>query len=242
MPDDQSRHLRAVALEPRRIVGVRPRDGAPFGVEHVGPLEKPVPDVGMRDVEAGVEQRDRDPAPVEARNAGLLGSPPRPRREGLAAQLIRRERGRIGRTDGIDARHVAVALEQRERSAVDRGREAVEGSRVDEVGDELDPLARQPRRDLLLACEGGGRPAPHRRLGCVPARLGHAIGERRVLEDDDHPLADGDGAPFAVDEPTPGRGAPFDRRRRGWAPWPPPAASSATATTSPAASLRRSGP
>ena len=138
----------------------------------------------------------------------------RPPARSPAAQLIRRERRRIRRADGIHARHVAVALEQRERSAVDRGREAVEGSRVDEVGDELDPLARQPRRDLLLARQSGGRPAPHGRLGCVPARLGHAIGERRILEDDDHPLADGDGAPLAVDETTPGRRASFDRPAR----------------------------
>ena len=193
---------------------MRPSNGAAFRVEHVGSVEKPVPDVGMGDVDAGVEQRDRDPAPVEAGNPGLLRSPSAARLERLAAQLIRRERGRIGRTDGIHARHVTVALEQRERPAVDRGREAVEGARVDEVGDELDPLARQPRRDLLLACEGGRRPAAHRRLGCMAARLGHAIGERRILEDDDHPLADGDGAPLAVDEPAPRCGTPFDRADR----------------------------
>ena len=204
----------SVALEPRRVVGVGARDRATLGIEHVDPLEKPVPDVGVRDVDAGVEQRDRDAAPVEARDARQLGPAPGAPREGLAAQLVRRERGRIGRTDGIHAGHVAVALEQRERSAVDRSREAVEGSRVDEVGDELDPLARQPRGDLLLAGERGGRPAPHRRLGCPPARLGHAIGERRVLEDDDHPLADGDGAPLAVDEATPGRRTSFDRAAR----------------------------
>ena len=192
---------------------MRPRDGARLRVEHVGPVEEPVSDVGVSDVDAGVEQRDRDPAPVEARDASLLGPPPGARSKGWPPSSSCGERGGIGRADGIHARHVAVALEQRERPAVDGCREAVEGSGVDEVGDELDPLARQPHGDLLLAREGCGRPAPHGRLGRPSACLRHPIGERRILEHDDHPLADGDRAAFAVGEAAPGRRAALDRDR-----------------------------
>ena len=60
----------------------------------------------------------------------------------------------------------------------------------------------------------------------MAARLGHAVGERRVREDDDHPLADGDGRPLAVDEPAPGRRAPSSTGRD-------------RATSTLAASLRR---
>ena len=139
---------------------------------------------------------------------------PPPGRERAAPQLRRRERGRVGGANRIDAEHVRVPLEQRERAAVDRRREAVERARVDEVRHQLDPLAREPRRDLLLRRQRPGRPLAHRRLGRRAAGLGHAVGERRVLEHDDHPLADRDRGPVAVDEPTPCGGAVLGRDGR----------------------------
>ena len=102
------------------------------------------------------------PLPSKPGMPASSGRRPAPRANAWPLQLARRERGRIGRPDGIHAGHVGVTLEQRQRSAVDGGGEPVERTGVDEVGDELDPLARQPRGDLLLPGERGGRPAAHR--------------------------------------------------------------------------------
>ena len=68
---DQPGQLRSVPLEPRRLVRVRAGDPAALGVEHVEPVQQPVADERVRDVDAGVEEGDGDAAAVEARDAHL---------------------------------------------------------------------------------------------------------------------------------------------------------------------------
>ena len=210
---DQPGQLGSVPLEPRRLVRVRAGDPAALGVEHVEPVQQPVADERMRDVDAGVEKRDGDAAAVEARDADLRAAAPAGRERVARAAPRARERSRVGGPNRIDAEHVRVPLEQRERASVDRRREAVERARVDEVRHQLDALAREPRGDLLLRRQCPGRPLAHRRLGRRASGLGHPVGERRVLEHDDHPLADRDRGAVAVDEPAP-RGRAVLRPRR----------------------------
>jgi hypothetical protein len=166
----------------------------------------------VRRVDAGVQQRDRDARPVVAGDARHRPA------SCLEPELVPLEwlcRGgcRIGDANGVDADDVLVAFEQRERARVEHGGEAVQRPRVDEVRDDLHALLREPRRDLLLACEGGRSPRPHLALGRLPARAPYTFGQRRVAQDDDRPLADGNGGAVAVDESPPRGGAGVDHRR-----------------------------
>ena len=160
--------------------------GVGLRVEHVEPRRAArSADVRVREVDAGVEQRDRDPASVEAGDADRSGRRPPPRRESVAVELVRRssEAG-IGRADR-DRRPARRGRARASASALASSarREAVEGTRVDEVsGSSGSPSQREPRSDLLLAGERGCRP---RRARCssvaMPARRRrHAIGERRL--------------------------------------------------------------
>ena len=140
----------------------------------------------------------------------------------------------------VDTEHVLVALEQCERPSVDRCREAVERPRVDEIRHELDPLTRQPRRDLLLRCQCPGRPLPHRRLGrsAPPASAIRSAREgflsTTIIR---WPIAIAARSPSTKPRHA---AAPSSAATGDWALWPPPARS-ATTIASPAASLRRSG-
>ena len=144
----------------------------------------------------------------------------RPRRARTSLGSAReRERGRIRGTHGIDADDVRLALEQGERARVDRRREAVERARVDEVGDRAgSPRARASPRSASVRRATAAVQCAHLGLARLAARLGDPVGERRVLEDDDHALADGDVAPLAVDEAAPGRRAGGGRIARGAVP------------------------
>ena len=84
--DEQARDLRAVALEPHRLVGVRARERATVGIEHVDAVEQPVADERVRHVDAGVEQGDRHAAAVESRQP-QVGPPAAADRVGRREEL-----------------------------------------------------------------------------------------------------------------------------------------------------------
>ena len=132
--------------------------------------------------------------------------------ETASAASLDRGRG-IGDAHRIDPGHVRIAFEQGERPCVERGREAAERARVDELGHDLNALAREPRADLLLACECRRGPAPHLRLAALTSGRLDLVRERQVAEDDDHPLPHRDTAAVAVDEATPARRSRLRRQR-----------------------------
>ena len=129
--DDQSRHLRPVALEHRRLVRFRRGFRARIAADGVDPGRHASPQEGLRAVDAGVEQRDRHAAPVDV-GESKLGRMSDPRRQ--VGDALRGNGGRIRGADGIHAGDFRRALEQREPIGVERGREAVDDSRVAVLG------------------------------------------------------------------------------------------------------------
>ena len=202
---EQARELRPVPLDACGLLRMLARECATVRIEHVDAVGHAAAEVRVRRIHAGVEQGDRHSGAVVAGRDGAR-APPAPLCEGAARQRLRGERGRIGGAHRIDADHVIVAFEQGQPTRVDRRGETVERVRVDEVRDEPNTLPRELRRDLLLPGERRGRPVAHVRLARLAARLRDAVGEGRVPQDDDHPLADHHVAPLAVDESPPGRG------------------------------------
>ena len=120
---------------------------------------------------------------------------PLPDANGRARQLRRRESGRVRRPHRVHTENVLCPSQQRQGASVHRRRKAVERPRVKtKSGTSWIPSRDQPRGDLLLRGQRPGRPLTDRRLRRRAAGLGHPVGERRVLEHDDHPLADRDRA------------------------------------------------
>ena len=117
-PDEQAGHLRPMPLEAGRVVRLRRRAGVGVVVpEHVDPVGDAAAQVRLRAVDAGVEQADRDAAAVEPRqrDVGLLG---RPARELVLGEQRGGDCGRIGDADRVDARHLGLAFEQRDRLGI----------------------------------------------------------------------------------------------------------------------------
>jgi len=92
-----------VPLEARRVFGARARAGIVVGIDHVLTRADPTEQIGMGRLDAGVEQGNRYATAVEAREVDVrlharAGS------EAPVLDHLRRERGRIGDPDRVDAR------------------------------------------------------------------------------------------------------------------------------------------
>ncbi len=125
-----------------------------------------------------------------------------------------RDRGGVGDADGIDPGDLRVVLEERDRPRVEVGREPVEDAGVRVVGADAEAVTGELDQDLLLRRVGLGRPAPLGLPGRDP-RSGYVLGDRRGLQDDDHPAGGVDGRARLVDEPDPGDRRGLRGGRRG---------------------------
>ena len=144
------------------------------GIEHVEPPDRAPPDVRVDEVDAGVEQGDRDPGAREARECRH----PAAARRATPSEIVdaaRVDRGGNRRPHREDALHVGVALDDRERAGVERGREPVEHAVVGVLGLDRRAVERKPREHVALARRGRGRPGALLLLGRDAAG-----GERRA--------------------------------------------------------------
>src|SRR5439155_10846999 len=116
-------HLRPVLLEPARIVGLWRGLGGRIAADDVDPAEDAPAKVRLRAVDTRVEQRDRHPAPDDARKGNRPGGGSR------AGEQPRRLRGRIRHPYRVDARDLRRALEYSQPAGVDRSGEAVQDAR-----------------------------------------------------------------------------------------------------------------
>ena len=203
--DEQPGHLSSVPLEPRRVVRARARARVAGVADQVVPAGDLAEDVRILGVDARVEQGDRHAAPAGPGQADL-GTARHSRREAALLDQRRRDRGRIRDADRIDARDLGSALEEGDRPRVERRREAREDARVTVLGPHANAVLREPCDEQVVRGERGRGPAPLLRLGRLTAGRRDPIGERRAVQDDDHPLAHGDLLARAAHEATPRRG------------------------------------
>jgi hypothetical protein len=207
--DEEAGHLRSVPLQSSRIVRLRSGGGLEVAVrKDVDPVLHAPAQERLSAVHPAIQQGDRHAASVEAGQhdrrsvGGAVGE--------LALRQQRRgDRGGIRDADGIDAGDLRLPLEQRDRLRVERGRKAVDDTRVVVVHAHLDSMGGQRRENLLLGGDGGRGPLTLLRVGGAPARCRDALSKRRRLEHDDHALSDVDARPRA-----PGETAPRSGRRR----------------------------
>ncbi len=73
--DEDARHLGAVAFDLRRILRIRPGCCIVTVIDDVDAGEHSAAEVGMSFVDTRIEERDRDAAPVEARQIGRRAMP-----------------------------------------------------------------------------------------------------------------------------------------------------------------------
>ena len=149
------------------------------GVITSTPESDATPEVRMRGVDARVEQRDGDARAVETVDLEVGDG----RRQHASARLGRLRRVRDPHR--VDPRDLAVALEEGRRRRVEPRREPVDHARVAVLG--RDPRAdrREPCEELLLLCDGRGRPRAHLLLGHAPAGRADTRRERRRSQQDD---------------------------------------------------------
>ena len=168
-PDEQACHLGPVSLEPRGVVRLGRGERMEVAVaEHVDSVLDASSEERLRPVDAGVEERDRDSAAVEARQHDLRAMRSAAR-ELVLGQELRGDRRWVGDARRIDAGHLGLPFQQRDRLGVERGREPVDDPREVVVDPHLHPVLRQRGQDLLLRGEGRGGPLPLLRVGRPPA-------------------------------------------------------------------------
>ena len=224
-PHDDPGELGPVALELRLVVGMRRSEREVAPADDVDAVLDPPTQVRLRTVDAGVEQRDGDAAPVEARERDVEAVPAARLEVALAEQRRRDGRGE-GRPHRVDALHFRQPLEDRDRARVERRGEPGEHALERVVGRDREPLHAELGQDELLGRPGLRSPAALVGVGGPPAGRGDAIGERRRAQDDDHPLADRDPRAWCAREARPGD--PRWRRPPSRASSRPPAATSTT--------------
>jgi hypothetical protein len=123
-------------------------------------------------------------------------------------------RRRVGGANGEDAGDLGRVLEHRETVGVERGREAVDDARVGVLRLHDHALHRQPRDEELLARDGGTSPRALLLARREAADCANAVAEGGRLEQDDHPLADGDARPLVAGQALPARSTQACRRIR----------------------------
>ena len=185
--------------------------GGVVAVHDVDAFEDAPAQEAVAHVHAGVEQRDRDPAAVEARQASF-GAVGRTRRDRPALEALRGDRRGVGGTHRIDAPNVPGALEQGDAARVERRREARQDARVAVLRPDPDSLRRQAGDQLLLRDLRDRVPALQPGLRRPAPRLGQPFRQGRYAQQDDHALPDGNLRPGPADETAPGGGG---RRLRG---------------------------
>ena len=131
-----------MSLEHGRLVRFRRSAGAGVVADDVDTRRHPATQERLRAVDAGVEERDCHTAPVDVRKPAV-GWVADSRTE-VAESFARDARG-ISCAHGIDARNLRRTLQERESVRVERGREAVDDTRVAVLrldGDAFHPEAR----------------------------------------------------------------------------------------------------
>ena len=122
--DDEPRHLRSVAFRSARRRRVLARAPIATGVEDVEAGQERPPDVRVHEIDARVEQRNRDTRAREARELNVGAAGPTARKQLIDGAW--RDCGRQGGTDGVHAPHIGRPDDDRERARVERSCEAVE--------------------------------------------------------------------------------------------------------------------
>ena len=220
--DEDAGELGAVPLDVAGPPGRSLRGRVAARIHDVDTARDAAHERGVQAVDAGVEKGDRDGAAVVPGQRQVCVADRR--RERATLERIRRDRRRIRDTDGIDALHGAVALEQRNCGRIERCGKAGEHAREVELRVDLDALHLEPRAKETLLREHAARPRLLSRRRRDASVRDDAVRERRRLHDDDHSLADADRRALATaDEPLPAdrgrrlRGParlPFDRKRQ----------------------------
>ena len=182
-PDDEPSHLGAVTLRAAGGGGILARARIATRIEHVEPGQQRPPDVGMDEVDTGVEQGDRDARAGKSRNPDI-----RPTPSGDVEDVVdtaRVDRSRDGSAHRENAEDVRIARDDREATGVERGGEAVEHAVVGVLGLDRGAAECEPRDHGLLGGTYSGRPGTFLLLGRNTARRGHPCGERGLVEHDD---------------------------------------------------------
>ena len=159
----------------------------------------------MHEVDAGVEQRNRDSGAGEPGDRDVL-PPPAGKPEGVIVTA----RCRLGRDRSPHREHspdVGVADDDREGTRVERRRKAVEHPVVRMLGLDRDAAEREAREDFALIGLRGKRPGPLLILGGDATRRRDPRRERRLREDDDPAPAELRRGPVA-EQALPARRAP----------------------------------
>ena len=165
--DDEPGHLGSVPLRPSRRGRVLTGTGVAPRVEHVEPGQQGTANVGVDDVDAGVEQGNRHACAGEPRNPDV-GAPPAADLEQVAGV----DCGRDGGAHREHAQHIGVAGDDRQRARVERGREPVENAVVGVLGLDRSPPESEPGDHLALRVARAGRP------GTLLLLRRHAAGRR----------------------------------------------------------------
>ena len=159
---------------------------------------------GCDGIDARVQERDRHAGAVETRDLEVGDG------RGEHASGLRGLR-RVGDADRVDAHHLAIGVEERERRRVEARGEPVDDARVPVLRRDPRADSREAREELVLLRDSHGRPRTHLLLRCFPSCSAHLRGERRRLQEDDVALRGGDGRPDAEHALPAGL---VDRRRR----------------------------
>ena len=138
--DEQARHLRAVALDLRRIVGLRRCQRAGIPPITSIPCLDAAAQIRNRRIDAGVEQRDRHAAPVDAGHRDLGAVPGAAGRTPSARQHVETRRSTGTRREPDTRRRRRSRARDRDRARVDQRRETVEDAREAVVGVHRDAL------------------------------------------------------------------------------------------------------
>ncbi len=153
VPGDDARELGSVPLGPPGDGWVRPCGRVASGIDDVDPGKEAATDVRMAEIDAGVEQGDRDPRAVEPRQHDALPMQPGGGDDVDHARLAP-ERRRVGRPHRVDAGDERIALQQRDRVGVKGGREPVENAEVRMLGLHRRTTERKPREHDPLRRSG----------------------------------------------------------------------------------------
>ena len=199
---DEARHLRAMALRAARLGRILARTRIPERVEHVETADQRGPDVGVDEVDTGVEEGDGDAGAGEAWDPEIG-----PAASSGAGEVVDRTRvdgcgdGRAHRVDALD---VGVFLDDRQRAGVERGCEAVEDAQERVLRLDRGTAEREPGENVALGAARLHGPPALALLRCMTACGEDVGGERGLREDDDPAVAELGGGAVAEEALPPG--------------------------------------
>ena len=199
--DQNARELGPVSFGLRRVLRIHACCCVVAVADDVDAGQHPAPQVGMRSVDAGVEERDRHAASIEARQL-RDGTMPAGRTERVRCeQVLGDRRWECGphREHTCDLGHLT---EQGDRARIERCGEAVDHACVAVVGSHGHAECCELREHLLLRGEGLGRPRALLGLG-READSREPLRDRRRVEEHDRPLAGERRGAWPADETEP---------------------------------------